>query len=84
MKGTFTTERGRAVADSEVFVPEKAQEGIKRALDAFAELELTVAEATHAVICLNASFKANYPEVYRLMSKGRGAEQPVIDVEPAE
>lgn len=72
------------MAEDRVFDSEKAKEGIKKAIDAFAELGLTVAEATHAVICLNATFKASYPEVYRIMSANSGAKPPVLEVEPAE
>lgn len=54
--------------ESAVFDVGKAQEAIKRTIELFAELELTIAETAHAVNVLNATIRAEYPEVYRLMS----------------
>lgn len=54
--------------EAAVFDLEKAQEAIKRAIELFAELELTIAETAHAVNVLNATIRAEYPEVYRLMN----------------
>ena len=51
-----------------VFDLGKTQEAIKRAIELFAELELTIAETAHAVNVLNATVKAEYPDVYRLMN----------------
>ena len=53
---------------SEVFDLKKTQVAVNRMIALFAEMGLTIAECCKAAKVLDATFKAEYPEVYRLMN----------------
>lgn len=53
---------------NEVFDLKKTQAAVNRMIALFAEMGLTIAECCKAANVLNATIKANYPEVYRLMN----------------
>lgn len=64
----YDVERAASMDERPVFDLKRAQEAIRRLVDVMGELELTAAEACHAVKCVDAALKAEYPEAYELMS----------------
>ena len=61
--GGVTTEETR------VLDPEKVKDAIDEMLVAIARLSLTVTEAIMAVRAVDASFRANYTELYEYLEK---------------
>ena len=47
---------------------------MKAVIELFADRELTAAEAIHVVRCLAATFKANYPDAFKVMWPKYGGE----------
>ena len=54
--------------NNDVFKLERVQEAVDSVIGLFADRGLTVAECCKAVKVLDVTFKAEYPEVYKLMN----------------
>ena len=52
----------------DVFKLERVQEAVDSVIGLFADRGLTIAECCKAVKVLDVTFKAEYPEVYKLMN----------------
>ena len=60
---------GVTTEETRVLDPEKVKDAIDEMLVAIAGLSLTVTEAIKAVRAVDASFRANYPELYEYLEK---------------
>lgn len=62
------------MAEGDVFDKDRAQGAMKAVIELFADRELTAAEAIHVIRCLAATFKANYPDAFKIMWPKYGGE----------